>query len=384
MAIADMAIADMASIGSRLRTAAMAAMAAALALGACSRGGSQGETAAPPPSVTVVAAVSEEIKPTITFTGRVQAQDKVELRARIDGFLEKRLFEEGQDVKVGDLLFVIEQAAYKATVAETKANIEKSQAAVTLANLEYDRASRLVQSQAGTQARLDDATAKQAEARGELARLKASLDKAELQLSYTEIRAPVAGRIGRSTYSVGNFVSPQSGPLATIVRQDPIYVVFPVTAREMLEVRKDTSRRRPEGLPPARRRQSICADRQGQFRRRDGEPGNRHRAGAGGVCQSGPHPGRRPARHRGGRGRAGQTVLIIPQRAIQSDQAGAFVLVVDGANKVGVQRVEVDQGPGDRLIVKKGLVAGDKVIVDGVQKVHPGEVVQATEIKAGA
>jgi membrane fusion protein, multidrug efflux system len=229
MAIADMAIADMASIGSGLRTAAgMAAMAvAALALGACSRSGSQGQTATPPPSVTVVAAVSEEIKPTITFTGRVQAQDKVELRARIDGFLQKRLFEEGQDVKVGDLLFVIEQEAYKATVAETKANIEKAQATVTLTNLEYDRAARLVQTQAGTQARLDDATAKQAEARGELARLKASLDKAELQLSYTEIRAPVAGRIGRSAYSVGNFVSPQSGPLATIVRQDPIYVVFP-------------------------------------------------------------------------------------------------------------------------------------------------------------
>jgi membrane fusion protein, multidrug efflux system len=126
----------MATIGSKPLIAAIAAT--ALLLCACSRSGGQGEMPAPPPSVTVVAAVSEEIKPTITFTGRVQAQDKVELRARIDGFLQKRLFEEGQDVKVGDLLFVIEQEAYKATVAETKANTEKSQAAVTLANLEYD------------------------------------------------------------------------------------------------------------------------------------------------------------------------------------------------------------------------------------------------------
>ena len=116
----------MAIIGFKPRIAATAA--AALLLCACGRSGSQGETPAPAPSVTVVAAVSEEIKPTITFTGRVQAQDKVELRARIDGFLQKRLFEEGQDVKVGDLLFVIEQEAYKATVAETKANIEKAQA----------------------------------------------------------------------------------------------------------------------------------------------------------------------------------------------------------------------------------------------------------------
>jgi membrane fusion protein, multidrug efflux system len=210
----------MATIRSKICIMAMAA--AALLLGACSRSGSQGDTHTPPPNVTVVAATSEEIKPTVTFTGRIQAQDKVELRARIDGFLQKRLFEEGQDIKVGDLLFVIEQEAYKATVAETKANVEKAQASVTLANIEFDRASRLVQTQAGTQARLDDATAKLAEARGELARLKALLDKAELQLSYTEIRAPVAGRIGRSTYSIGNFVSPQSGPLATIVRQDPI------------------------------------------------------------------------------------------------------------------------------------------------------------------
>jgi membrane fusion protein, multidrug efflux system len=372
----------MAIIGAKLRTAAMAA--AALTLCACSRGGSQGDTPAPAPSVTVVAAVSKEIKPTVTFTGRVQAQDKVELRARIDGFLQKRLFEEGLDVKVGDLLFVIEQDQYKATVAETKANIEKAQASVTLANLEFDRASRLVQSQAGTQARLDDATAKQAEARGELARLKAALEKAELQLSYTEIRAPVAGRIGRSTYSIGNFVSPQSLPLATIVRQDPIYVVFPVTAREMLEVQKETK----GGVDPKVYVQLADGSRYA-------EPGKVN------FIDVTVNPGTDTVLVRAVYANpdrilvdgqlvtvvveeeAAQSALVIPQRAIQSDQTGAFVLVVDSANKVEVQRVEVDQGPGDLLTVKKGLMAGDKVIVDGVQKVHPGEVVQATEIKGG-
>jgi membrane fusion protein (multidrug efflux system) len=369
--------------GFGLRIAAFAA--AVLALCACSRGGSQGEAPAPPPSVTVVAAFSEEIRPTVTFTGRVQAQDKVELRARIDGFLQKRLFEEGQDVKVGDLLFVIEPDAYKASVAETKANIEKAQATLTLTNIEYDRASRLVQTQAGTQARLDDATAKRAEANGEIARLKAALDKAELQLSYTEIRAPVAGRIGRSNYSVGNFVSPQSGPLATIVRQDPIYVVFPVTAREMLEVRKDTK----AGVDPKVYVRLADGSRYTQ-------PGKVNfidvtvNPGTDTVLVRAVFPNPDRILVDGQlvtvvvEEEAGQSALIIPQRAIQSDQAGAFVLVVDGANKVEVQRVEVDQGPGDRLIVKKGLVAGDKVIVDGVQKVHPGEVVQATEIKPGA
>ena len=216
-----------------------AAGVAAAALSGCGRQDQQAEAPPPPPAVSVMAVAQEDIKPTVTFTGRVQARDKVELRARVEGFLQKRLFEEGQDVKEGDLLFVIEQDSYKASVDEIKASIQKAEAALTLASIEVDRASQLVQRQTGTQQRLDEANAKQADARGELARQQAALEKAELQLSYTEIRAPIVGRIGRATVSVGNFVGPSTGPLATIVRQDPIYVSFPVTQREMLEVRKD-------------------------------------------------------------------------------------------------------------------------------------------------
>src|SRR6185436_10880138 len=205
----------------------------------CDNPQQQAKAELPPAAVTVAPVAEDKITPTVTFTGRVQAQDKVDLRARIDGFLEKRLFNEGQDVKKGDLLFVIEQAPYKSAIAEIKADIQKAEAALTLANIEVKRATELVAKEVGTQKRLDDVTMQQARARGEIARLKASLEKAELNLSYTEIRAPLAGRIGRATVSIGNFVGPSTGPLATIVRQDPIYVTFPVTQREMLDIRKE-------------------------------------------------------------------------------------------------------------------------------------------------
>jgi membrane fusion protein, multidrug efflux system len=338
----------------------------------------------PAPAVSVIAVAEDEIRPSVSFTGRVQAQDKVELRARVEGFLEKRLFNEGQDVKEGDLLFVIEQAPYQASIDEIKANIQKAEAALKLADAEIERQSTLVERQAGTQQRLDVATAKQGDARGELASQKASLEKAELQLSYTEIRAPLAGRIGRATVSVGNFVGPSTGPLATIVRQDPIYVSFPVTQREMLEFRKE--------------QQAGPVDPVIYIRLADGS----RYAYAGKVdfvdvtVNQGtdtvqvravfPNPDRvlvdgqlvsvvaevgKP-----------QASLLLPQQAIQIDQSGAFVLVVDKASKVEVRRVEVAQGAGQQLTVIKGLQAGEKVITEGVQKVRPGQVVQATEIKS--
>jgi len=209
------------------RLAALVCLPSLLFLHGCDNPQQQAKAELPPAAVTVAPVAEDKITPTVTFTGRVQAQDKVDLRARIDGFLEKRLFNEGQDVKKGDLLFVIEQAPYKSAIAEIKADIQKAEAALTLANIEVKRATELVAKEVGTQKRLDDVTMQQARARGEIARLKASLEKAELNLSYTEIRAPLAGRIGRATVSVGNYVGPSSEPLATIVKLSEIGVVGP-------------------------------------------------------------------------------------------------------------------------------------------------------------
>jgi membrane fusion protein (multidrug efflux system) len=355
----------------------------ALMLSACGDNEKAAQAPPPPPAVTVVAVVKDEVRPSVTFTGRVQARDKVELRARIEGFLEKRLFTEGQDVKDGDVLFVIEQAPYKASIEEIRGTILQAESALALADAEVDRQRQLVARQTGTQQRLDEAVAKQGDARGQLARQKASLEKAELQLAYTEIRAPLAGRIGRATISVGNYVTPSSGTLATIVRQDPIYVSFPVTQREMLEIRRERKEGDPEPTISLRLADGSRYAHTGKVDFVDVtvSPGTDTVQ----VRAVFPNPDRILV--------DGQLVtvvaevgkaeasLLIPQQAIQIDQAGPFVLVVDGANKIEVRRIEVGSAQGARLTVSKGLSAGDKVVTEGIQKVRPGQVVQATEIK---
>ena len=365
-----------------LRTATI--IAAVLAVSGCGQGQQQSEAPPPPPAVTVVAVAKDDIKPTVTFTGRVQARDKVELRARVEGFLQKRLFTEGQDVKEGDLLFVIEQEPYRASVDEIKASIEKAQAALTLANVEVERASQLVARQTGTQQRLDEANARQADGRGELARQKAALEKAELQLSYTEIRAPIAGRIGRATVSVGNFVGPATGSLATIVRQDPIYVSFPVTQREMLEVRKEEK----AGEDPTIYLQLADGSRYAQagkinFVDVTVNPGTDTVQVRAEFPNPGPPAGRWAARHRGGGG--GRCAFSSADPAARrSDRSGRPV-------RSGRRQCQQGRGPPCRGRSGAGSsTGGDQGPRGGRQGHHrrrpkspPGQVVQATEVKSG-
>ena len=173
----------------------------------------------PPTAVTVVRATPQLVRASVTFTGRIQATDKVDLRARVEGFLEKRQFVEGADVKQGDLLLVIEKGLYQAALDEAKAGLAKAESDLKLADVEFERQKELFARNVGAQAKLDEVTAKQGEARANLLAQKAGVEKAQLQLGYTDITAPIAGRVGRATISVGNFVGPSSPPLATIVSQ---------------------------------------------------------------------------------------------------------------------------------------------------------------------
>src|SRR3546814_9156175 len=143
------------------------------------------------------------------------------LRARVEGFVEQRLFEEGADVKAGDLLIVLEKAAVEAEIGQIRGQITAAEGTLQLAQIEVDRRTTLVQREAVAQVQLDQAKAQYAQALGEVQRLQAALKRAQLDLRYTDIKAPIDGRIGRFAFSVGDYVTPSSDPLAVIVRQDP-------------------------------------------------------------------------------------------------------------------------------------------------------------------
>jgi membrane fusion protein, multidrug efflux system len=375
----------MISILPACRVAALFVIGAALAGCGDGKQANQAPPAAPPPAVTVVKSFEEDVRPQHRFTGRVEAIYKVDLRARVDGFLEKRLFTEGADVKEGDLLFVIEKGLYNAAVSEAKASLEKSQATLKLAELELGRQTELVQRNVAAQAKLDDQEAKQGEARGTVSAMRAALERAELNLGYTDIRAPIAGRIGRANVSVGNFVGPSTGPLATIVSQDPIYVGFPVTQRDILEYRKEKGNpddavvfiQLPDGTRyahPGRLNFMDVTVNQGTdtVLVRATFP-NPNRLLVDGQLVSVVVEGGKP-----------EMVVVTPAQGVQIDQAGPFVLVVDDENKVQIRRVELGGPRGVNMVIRKGLKAGERVVTEGIQRIRPGQVVNPAEAKAGA
>jgi membrane fusion protein (multidrug efflux system) len=359
-----------------------------LALPGCDEGKQVTAAAsAPPPAVTVVKVSTVEMKPASTFTGRIEGKEKVELRARVEGFLDKREFAEGANVKVDDLLFVIEKAPYVAAVDQAKADLLAAESTLKLADIEVDRQTQLLQRNVTAQATLDQATAKQGSARGAMLAAKAGVEKAELQLGYTDIKSPIAGRIGRSSISVGNFVGPSSGALATIVSQNPIYASFPVTQREILAVRKQQNGN--NGGQYAVYIQLADGSRYPSVGKLDFFD-NTVNQGTDTVQVRAIFPNPNGVLVDGqlvtvvAEAAKGESAPVVPQQALQVDQTGPFVLVVDKDHKIQVRRVDVDSSRGANAVVRKGLAVDELVVTEGIQRVRPGQVVTATEAKPGA
>ncbi len=357
---------------------------ALLTLGGC--GGSGEDTAkaqAPAPSVVVVKAESQPVEESAQFVGRVVAVDKVELRARVQGFLKERRFTEGQQVTVGEVLFVIEPDQYEAIVQQREADVAKAKADRQNTSAQLARGRELLQQKNIAQAKVDELQAADSIAEASIAQAKAALNAAELDLSYTKITAPVSGRIGLAKYTVGNLVGPSSGPLATIVSRDPIYVQFPVTQRQLLEARRTIKKKGgdPKGVVVrVRLPDGSMYDKPGrldfvdvttdsstdtvtlraELPNPDGVLVDGQYASI--VVQSG-EP---------------ESAIVVPQSALQVDQQGTFVLIVDAEKKAQIRRIETGQSKGAGVAVKSGLKAGELVITEGAQKVRPGQVVSAT------
>jgi membrane fusion protein (multidrug efflux system) len=215
----------------------------------------------PPPvkaAVGVQRAVMKGVNQDFEFVGRIKAVDQVDLRARVEGFIDKIRFREGQDVKTGDLLYQIEKVQYQAAVDQAKANLSSAQALVINDQLQYERQVQLSKDQFSPQSRVDQLKAALDSDKAKVLQTQAALTQAEVNLEYTDIRAPVDGRIGRTAYTLGNLVNPASGVLATIVSQDPIYVLFPVSVRPRNHPRRTAwgewrSRENRHPRPPAQR-----------------------------------------------------------------------------------------------------------------------------------
>src|SRR5438876_51762 len=199
-------------------------VAALISIASCSVAIAQ--NAPPPPAVSVTPVASRQITETGDYIGRVTAIDKVDVVARVPGFIEERNFVEGQQVKKGDLLFRIEQATYKAAVEQARANVAKAKATEVNAKLQFERGKELVRNQNIPQATVDQREADEQAAQASVLEAQAALDQAEINLGYTEIRSPIDGRIGLAIFTEGILVHPSCGRLATIVMQDRLCVAF--------------------------------------------------------------------------------------------------------------------------------------------------------------
>jgi membrane fusion protein (multidrug efflux system) len=352
-----------------------------------------------PPAVGVVTVRERPMVQSSEFVGRVQATDRVALVARVTAFIEQRLFKEGSEVAKGDLLYRLERPPFEADVAAKQAAVAQTQALLKNAQIQLNRAKSLIGSPAGLVSAVDTAQANEASIAAQLQANQAQLQASVISLGYTEIRAPVAGKIGRTSLAVGNVVTPGSGPLATIVSQDPMYVTFPISVRAALELRDRYADAGGFSAVQVKLRlaDGKLYDQVGKLDYADpsvaeGTDTLTLRASIANPLLPGAKldsPGNRPLLD--GEfvtvlleGVQPVTALAIPRAAVLSDQRGSYVYVVGADKKVEQRRVELGQSTPALAMVSSGLKAGEQVVADGIQRVRPGIVVNPAPIPGDA
>jgi membrane fusion protein, multidrug efflux system len=369
---------------------------AMLVLAACgSPEAAAGPAAGPAKAVEVgvVTLAATDVALTRELPGRVTARRTAEVRARVNGIVEARLFTEGSDVKAGDPLFRIESAPYDASLAAARANLARSEASLALARQTAERSEALLQSNTLSREEAEAAEASLRAAQAEAAANRAAVKTARINRQYTVVAAPVSGRIGRSEVTEGAYVQQASATrMATIQQIDSVYVDIAQSAAELLRLRRDLASHRLERGDAAVQVRLVLDD--GSLYP---EPGVLQFADVTVDAQTGsvtlralfPNPRGELLPGMFVRARVDEGVLpqalLVPQRALTRDPRGqAVVLVVDAAGKVERRTVVADRAVGDAWLVREGLAPGDPVIVEGLQKIRPGAAVvavPATEAK---
>ena len=355
--------------------------------------GCKGETEAPTvPTVTVAHPTSKAVTDYLEFTGNTAATDSVTLVARVEGYLQKIHFVDGSVVRKGQLLFTIQQSQYEAQLQQAEAQVEAEKAALFHAKTEFARYSNLLREDAATQTEVDQWRYKRDSSAAELLSAQAQVELARLNVSYTTVRSPFDGRIGRHLVDPGNLVGTpgQQTPLAEVNQIDPLYVYFTINERDLLKIIAENK---------GKRRNEVTEEKIPVFFALSNETGYPHEGRldfasisvsptTGTLQLLGIFPNhdliilpglfvrvRVPVAEQ-------SNSLLVPGDAVSFDQQGEYVLVVN--NKNTVERRGVKTGPqvGELLVIREGLQPNDNVIVEGLLQSIPGRVVNPQPAKS--
>jgi membrane fusion protein, multidrug efflux system len=368
---------------------AAAAIIASVMFGGCRKspgGGGMGMPGMGTPQVAVVTVQAERVPMVTELPGRTSAYLVAEVRPQVNGIIQKRLFTEGADVKEGESLYQIDPAMYHAAYDNAVASLNRSQANLPSAQARFDRYKELVAIKAVSQQEYDDASAAVKQAQADVAYWKAAVESARINLGYTSITAPIAGRIGRSNVTVGALATAHQGiPFATIQQLDPIYVDVPQSSANLLQLKRSIQAGHIKGGGEQAGVKLLLEDgssygQEGSLKFSDVtvDPST----GSFILRMVFPNPDKvlLPGMYVRALIPEGmvEDAILVPQQGVSHDLKGnATAMVVDGSDKVEMRVLKTERAIGDKWLVTDGLKSGDRIIVEGLQMVQPGMPVKA-------
>lgn len=365
----------------------------ALGLAACS--GKQGPAAPPPaPEVGVVTMAPQSVDLTTELSGRTAAYRIAEVRPQVDGIIRRRLFTEGAEVTAGQVLYEIDSGPYRAAAARAQANLASSEAQLNAARLQAERSASLVESGVVSRQENDNVQAAARSAEAGVAAAKAAVDSARIDLAYAQVRSPIAGRIGRSLVTEGGLVtSGQDQVLATIAQLDPIFVDVTESSAQILRLRRDLAEGRLQRTDAEHALVQLTLEDGGRYAHvgtlKFSEVTVDQGTGSVLLRAEFPNPDRLLlpgmfVRAYLSQGRSDEA-LLLPQSAVTRNARGEAVVMVVGADDTVSERViVVGRVTGNQWIVNSGLVAGEQVVVEGLQKARAGARVRPMPVGTGA
>ena len=356
----------------------VALMAATAILAGCGEA-NNAQTKGQAPLVVTQDVTVIDYQPSKSYIGRIEAVEDTNITAQVSGYLEARHFDEGQMVEKGQLLYSIEPSSFEAQVASAKAALAQAKAALKKAELDHQRGKNLLPRGSISQSEFDALTATLLGARAELEAANAQLKLAEVNLSYTQIRAPFSGRISDSKVSTGDLLSPSSGILTTLVSLDPVHTSFSVSERERLNLGMDGIK--GDGSAESSGVEVQLELENGEYFEHLGQLdflGNRINTQTGTIAMRAvvPNPEQKllPGQHIkvNLRDKNAKDVIVIPRRAVQTDLEGDFAMVMAEGNVAERRNVELGAQVEQGIIIKEGLNKDDTVITQGLQRVRNG------------